>query len=228
VLPYSAGTGIGYALGVAGAAMLLVLFAYPARKRLGALERAGPLPAWFRVHMACGILAPLTILAHSQLRVGSLNAAVALACMLLVAGSGIVGRFIYRQIHHGLYGRRTSLEELRSALRDSPRLAQPRVSERLQAFRALAERRDGRWPARAWRFIALGWQERAARRDCARACAPDRAAAAAAAEQLRLMRAAAHFAAYERLFSLWHVLHVPFVYMLAASTAIHVVAVHMY
>jgi len=48
------------------------------------------------------------------------------------------------------------------------------------------------------------------------------------AERLRMARAAAQFATYERLFSLWHVLHVPFVYMLVVSAVVHVIAVHMY
>ena len=36
------------------------------------------------------------------------------------------------------------------------------------------------------------------------------------------------YAAFVRLFSLWHVLHVPLVYMLVLSAIAHVVAVHMY
>jgi hypothetical protein len=42
------------------------------------------------------------------------------------------------------------------------------------------------------------------------------------------VQSVAQFTTYERLFSLWHVLHVPFVYMLVASAIAHVVAVHMY
>ena len=38
----------------------------------------------------------------------------------------------------------------------------------------------------------------------------------------------AQFSVYKRLFSLWHVLHVPLVYMLAISGVVHVIAVHMY
>jgi hypothetical protein len=38
----------------------------------------------------------------------------------------------------------------------------------------------------------------------------------------------ARFNAYERLFSLWHILHVPFVFMLIISGIAHVIAVHMY
>jgi hypothetical protein len=36
------------------------------------------------------------------------------------------------------------------------------------------------------------------------------------------------FSAWERLFALWHVAHVPFVYILALSAVAHVVAVHAY
>jgi hypothetical protein len=42
------------------------------------------------------------------------------------------------------------------------------------------------------------------------------------------LREVAEFRTYERLFSLWHVLHVPFVFMLVLSAIIHVVYVHMY
>jgi hypothetical protein len=39
---------------------------------------------------------------------------------------------------------------------------------------------------------------------------------------------AAQLQTYERLFSLWHVLHVPLVWMLIISAVAHVVAVHAY
>jgi hypothetical protein len=38
----------------------------------------------------------------------------------------------------------------------------------------------------------------------------------------------AMFAAWHRLFSWWHVAHVPFVYILAISAVVHVIAVHAY
>ena len=248
MLGYTPGSDLGYALGVAGALMMLALLLYPLRKRIPALQRLGPLPWWFRMHMAFGLGGPALILAHSQLRVGSPNAAVALFCMLLVAASGVVGRFIYRQIHHGLYGRRASLAELSASLEaNAPvRGLAPEVQRKLLAFEALAARRGGAWPVRAWRFATLPLRERAAFEECRRElrrafrrlahAGVDRRdvgrryvqAKRLVAERLRLARAAAHFAAYERMFALWHVLHVPFVWMLVASAAVHVIAVHMY
>jgi len=45
---------------------------------------------------------------------------------------------------------------------------------------------------------------------------------------LRAIIAAAQFGTFERIFSLWHVMHMPLVYLLVLSAAYHVLAVHMY
>ena len=39
---------------------------------------------------------------------------------------------------------------------------------------------------------------------------------------------AAQFAFWERMFSLWHIIHVPLFFLLLVSGVIHVVAVHLY
>ena len=38
----------------------------------------------------------------------------------------------------------------------------------------------------------------------------------------------AKYMAYERLFALWHIAHVPVLLLLVASAVVHVVAVHAY
>ena len=47
-------------------------------------------------------------------------------------------------------------------------------------------------------------------------------------EHLRRVRRVAELRSYERLFSVWHVFHLPFFYMLVVAALIHVLAVHMY
>jgi hypothetical protein len=49
-----------------------------------------------------------------------------------------------------------------------------------------------------------------------------------ASSYLRESQRVAQFGTYERFFSLWHVLHIPLIYILAASTIFHIVAVYMY
>jgi hypothetical protein len=55
-----------------------------------------------------------------------------------------------------------------------------------------------------------------------------RAIARFIAEHLRRVRRVAELGSYERMFSLWHVFHLPFFYMLVVAALIHVLAVHMY
>ena len=38
----------------------------------------------------------------------------------------------------------------------------------------------------------------------------------------------AQFSFYERLFGLWHILHLPIFFMMILSALVHVLAVHMY
>ncbi len=45
---------------------------------------------------------------------------------------------------------------------------------------------------------------------------------------LDAVRDAAQFHTYERLFSLWHIFHIPLVYMMVFSAFYHVYAVHAY
>ena len=45
---------------------------------------------------------------------------------------------------------------------------------------------------------------------------------------LLTVRDLAQFSTYEKLFSLWHIFHVPLVYMLVFSAIWHVIAVHKY
>ncbi len=238
--PYTSGSDFGYWLGVTGGSLMLALLIYPLRKRFRVFAFLGPLRHWFRFHLLAGIGGPLIVLFHSTFRVGSFNAAIALASMLLVVASGIVGRFIYRKIHNGLYGSRSSLEELQKDLAAqmstlAPLLDQlPSVAREVQRFSDLvACPAQGRW-ARLLHFISLGarrqlvgWRVRAAIR---RHGSTDELHTLAATidKTLQAVQRTAQYSSYERLFSLWHVIHIPFLCMLVLTAIVHVVAVHAY
>lgn len=250
---FEPGSEVGYNLGLAGGIMMLLLFLYPLRKHFRFMHNLGPAKYWFALHMTLGILGPLFILAHSRFQVGSVNAAVALGSMCLVAGSGIIGRFIYTKIHHGLYGKRASLEDMRAQSGLNSREVQsrlafaPKVEEALKHFETVALKKHKNPLTAAWSFSMLWWRAWSVRQRCARelrrlyrAHALKRgwerakyqrrlkAANHLVQTYLRSTREVAQFSSYERLFSLWHVLHVPLVYMLVLSAIAHVVAVHMY
>ena len=246
--PYASGKGLGYALGLAGGMLMLGLLLYPVRKRLRFMHGWGPLKYWFQFHMAGGIFGPLLILFHSTFHVGSFNAAVALGCMLLVVASGVVGRFVYRKIHHGLYGTHASLKELEQTLAQEfealePVLRRmPLVKQEVERFAALGSHPPTGWSARALHFLSLGAKRMLAARRLRKTLAQyavteeNRPAAHVSLSNLlqtidRALQAVqrrAQFTTYERLFSLWHVVHVPFLFMLVITALVHVVAVHVY
>jgi hypothetical protein len=250
---YTPGDDFGYYLGLVGAVMMLILLLYPLRKHVSFLQKLGAISRWFRLHMVFGIAGPLLILFHSTFTIGSLNAGVAMGCMLLVAGSGVIGRFMYRRIHHGLYGRRATLQEMQAQLgtqegevRSKFHFA-PRVEARLIAFGDLAHARPDGFLRSTWQFLTISLRARRVHAQCMRELRKilgsnaqqrgwDRAKLQrrlkTASEIIRAFldaaRHSAQFSIYERLFSLWHILHVPFVFMLVISGVVHVIAVHMY
>jgi hypothetical protein len=241
--------GFGYALGLVGGSMMLGLLLYPLRKRVRFMHNWGALKYWFLFHMAGGILGPLLVLFHSTFHVGSFNAAVALSCMLLVVASGLVGRFLYRKIHHGLYGSHATLKELEQELAQKLEALEPvlrrvpQVKQEVDRFAALVTHRPANRIARTAHFLSLG-----AKRMLAASSLRRMLAAYAAAEGDRLLASGdnlsallqtidntlqaaqrrAQFSTYERLFSLWHVIHIPFLFMLMLTAIVHVVAVHAY
>ena len=248
---YEPGSDLGYNLGLIGGLLMLSLLVYPLRKRVRALERIGSMGHWFRYHMIAGIGGPLLILFHSTFRTDSMNGRVALYAMLLVAFSGVVGRFLYRHVHKGLSGRHRTLKEAQEQLGSSTEslavvfALRPDLHDRLQAFYEEATRPVKSVIVRAWRFLTLRARARmlgrVIRRDAKRALmrlerrkAPSRRRTGyrRAARQIDTFLDAAvdvaHLAIWERLFSLWHVVHVPFLYLLVLSAVTHVVAVHMY
>ena len=253
VIPHTPGSDVEYYLGLTGGIMMLLLFLYPLRKHLRFMHGWGKTKYWFALHMTLGIGGPLVILVHSKFHIGSVNAGVALACMLVVMLSGVAGRFIYIRIHHGLYGRRATLKELQilvglNSVEVRSKLAfAPDVEQALIAFEAQALERHQGLSENAWAFLTLGFRGRAVYRHCKRSLktalgrhAHSRGWDKAKLERrLRAAKRLAHayvsnaqrvgqFSVYERLFSLWHVLHVPLVYLMVLSAVAHVVAVHMY
>lgn len=245
--------GLGYWLGIVGGSLMLFLLLYPMRKRIKILRIFGSTKDWFRLHIILGIVGPLLVLYHCNFHLGSFNSQMALMCMLLVAGSGMFGLHIYARIHRGLYGKRLNLDEARSALAsamdNSDGLAKlmPNLMSRLESLSAevqgdkisgsLGTRASLAWTLRRhvvrislWRTASRELRARAAQsatvaRDYRRL---RRASSSYIGNYVRLMGQVAQLTLYEKMFSLWHVLHLPLFYMLVISALLHVLAVHMY
>lgn len=245
--------GLGYVLGIAGGGVLILTPLYSLRKRARWLHRAGKVRHWFRAHMVAGGLGPVLILFHCNFAPGSTNSSVALAAMLVVAASGMVGRWLYVRIHRGLYGHRLELRELALDSREAGARLDPllaasaRLRRRMCAFEVCVSARPSGLleSSRQWAgivvqtrwtlLVAALWlvRMRASRVTRATRLAgakppPMRRTLAAVRDHLAAVRRVARFRVYERLFALWHVFHVPLFFMLVISVTVHVVAVHLY
>lgn len=250
---WTAEYGFGYALGIVGGSMMLLLLLYPLRKHWRVLRRAGPIKWWFRTHMIFGLFGPIAVLYHANFQMGSLNSTVALWSMLVVSASGVIGRLIYTRIHYGLYGSRMTLQSLRqeseegrarfASLTGSIGDVDAQLSE-LEKH-ALIETRGVLHGI--WRVLRMGGMTRRVRRsvtpqltrglldqadiegwDNRRTKQARKELKAAIKEYFTTVRRVSRLALYERLFAWWHVLHLPLFIMLVVSGITHVVAVHRY
>lgn len=246
-------SGLGYAIGIVGGVLILLQLLYAVRKRVRSLSFLGSVPRWFQTHMLLGIVGPVCILVHCGFSLGATNSNIALFSMLIVAGSGIFGRYFYSKIHHGLYGRKATLAELQERAeevreRNTKILMMPELAALLEK-----EERElldiGDWGpvsmivapvAIAYRHAASHSRLRRYVRAAIRVTAARHKAVAKQSDRfervafdyvsrrMKVTREVVEFRIYEKLFSLWHVLHMPLFLMLIAAGIVHVVSVHVY
>lgn len=237
-------SGLGYMLGITGASLMVVLLLYPLRKRWRKMRGLLQVKSWFRLHMVLGVLGPLCILLHSNFQLGSTNSTVALSAMLLVAGSGFIGRYLYSKFHFGLYGNQVRLEQLKQDLDhyyqkiDITLLSEPQLAalHRLHqgtteiinnqkqqvSLRQLLRQRN--WLRKMKRFalkpeIANGERHSA---DAKQAMRKHMRALSGLMDRLAGLRL------FERLFWLWHVVHIPVFILMLITATVHIFVVHWY
>lgn len=245
--------GLGYALGIVGGSMMLALLIYSARKRYRWLAWMGGVPGWFRIHMTLGVVGPLLVLFHANFSLGATNSNVALISMLLVAGSGVIGRYIYTRIHEHLDGKEETLDDLQSiserirkqstqvhflpGLLDAIDAAEKAVVQPsagpigrfLHLFTTGPRAALARWRIHRLigRTIAEAVREPGSEL-AAHAPMIGRVARKYADRRINAARRVAEYRMYAQLFSLWHVLHIPLFFMLLIAALVHVVAVNLY
>jgi len=239
--------GWGYSLGIIGGTMMLVLLLYPVRKHWRLARNWFSIRHWFKMHMLFGILGPLLILFHSNFHLGSLNSNIALFSMLLVSGSGLIGRFAYQKIHRGLYGKKiqfsdlkTGFEEGKAYLKESLIISKESLDtiadielklnqSRLNLFMALKYdiqissilRKTKKHSRRVAKQLGRGKdnleQQQTFINETKQLCSG----------LMHLKKMTSH-SFYANLFSMWHLFHLPIFFLMIIAGFVHVFAVHMY
>lgn len=217
---------VGQTLGVAGAALMLVPFVYMGYKRLRKKKSGTNLKRLLEIHIFCGIVGPVLITFHTAFKFNGIVSA-AYWSMVLVALSGFVGRYLYVRIPRTIKGVELSQAELddrTASLRDELQwTAGPEILDTLDRLEADIAARPASW------FSGLG--DRALHREIADVVAQleqrsGRAASeslkAALEERVRLQQRRHTLSATKRLFDLWHVFHLPLVWVMFAIVSLHV------
>ncbi len=248
------GEGLGYKLGLTGGIMMLLLLIYPVFKRtrfFGSGTKAGFV---FRWHMLLGIVGPILIFYHANFSMGAMNSNVALFSMILVAGSGVVGRYIYTHIHSNMSGARFNVGNLLAqstklmlaieedvggsgsavvqAMADFSVRATPQKQSLLNSLQNILTMplSASFAQARIMREVRKAVEVNTKANNWTRLEAKSHINVAKnhVSEFIAAVSRAAQFSFWERMFSLWHVLHVPLFFLLLVSGVIHVIAVHLY
>jgi hypothetical protein len=226
--------GIGYALGVIGGLLLLTPALCAFRTRMLS----------FRTLLVSGTLAPVLILIHCGFSLGATNSNIALAAMLLVTCSSLLGRYFYTRTHTDIDFEQR-VREIKQGGQKLPML--PELAARLdQEERRLVDLTEWGAGAVLAPFALSGRYTSSHRELCDYARGAINEAAArhktVAAQQarfeqvtfdyierrLRATRDLAEYHVYERLFAAWRVLHVPLFLVLIAAGIVHIISVHVY
>lgn len=220
----------GLTFGMAGAALMLAPFGYMLLKRVPRLRAGTTLRPWLEFHIFCGIVGPALVTYHTSFKFNGL-VSVAYWSMVLVALSGFVGRYLYVRIPRTIRGVEMSERELadraadlKDELIDS---TPPELVDRVEAAETELSSPET-WAGVAGfllgglrlrrRLDGLGAELRAA------GAGEDRAGAVIGilAERGQLARRLRHLRITKRLFDLWHVFHLPLVYVMFVIVSLHV------
>ena len=242
---------VGLGLGVLAFAGFLFLWLYPLRKKVKALAWTGAVGSWLRIHIFAGIAIPLLAAVHAGWRFDGLIGLGYLS-MLLVALSGIIGRYLYVRIPRSRSGLELTMDEVQGRRRSLITEIAARTGEDpLTVERELALRNErelaltaGIARARATAsgplaiLFALFADDWARRRAVARlkrrwsGPMPNgtrhdngavRTLANLAKQELGLAQQLRMLDATRSVFGLWHVVHRPFALLALLAVAIHVV-----
>jgi hypothetical protein len=241
---------IGLRLGMFGFLLFLFIYLYPLRKKWAWLGRQGSSRRWLDFHVLLGLVAPVVVTFHSSFKFSGI-AGIAYWIMVVVALSGVVGRYIYAQIPRTLNFAELSLQEaqeqgLRMATqlkntgilssRDIDgllRLPDVRKVESISLLGALWKMLlfDLGFPLRVWRLRQkMLWSQRRwwslVGLGRGQNIVLERAISMAR-EQTLLTKKILFLSKSQRMLHMWHVIHRPFSYSFAVLASIHVILMLM-
>jgi hypothetical protein len=88
------GSNLGHGYGIAGTALILTNLAYLLRRKFPRLS-LGSLRVWLDIHVFTGLFGGMLVLFHSAFQARSTMAVITVGSLLVVIGTGLLGRYLY-------------------------------------------------------------------------------------------------------------------------------------
>ncbi len=230
----SASEMFGHGIGIVGFLLMLATETlYSIRKR-SQLARWGRMSTWLNIHIFTGIVGPYMVLLHTSWKFQGLAGLTLLLTALMVL-SGFIGRYIYTAIPRSVEGLELENEWLQESIMKSREELNLWCETHPNAAREMALRlgttkEDGtpNIDLLIERFKP-GWIQRIRwRLALSRLDPTDRHLLDQLQEllsyQARLSRQVRSLAATRRMFSLWHLIHIPLGLTLFTAALIHIIA----
>ncbi|MGD8559218.1 MAG: hypothetical protein PVF34_00840 [Gammaproteobacteria bacterium] len=108
-----------YDTGLVGGVLMLLALTYSLRKRMRLLKNAGKLETWYVLHLTAGISGPLLIVFHSTFAIKSINSLIAILAMVLIVGSGALGRFLFTRLSFIMHSKLARIDREEQQLFDA-------------------------------------------------------------------------------------------------------------
>ncbi len=219
--------------------VLIGVILYSGRKRLRPMRGRGPMRTWLNLHIYLCLAGPFLVTLHTSGKLHGLGV-YSFWSMMVVAASGIVGRWIYQQFPRTIKGELMSLEDIRSEQAERrARLSTDfkLAPAQLAAIDAVTERSVGRVRAgtggglKALPFLLLddlarpfrmARLRRRLRRERHLARREARAIFDLIGRQVATARKVAFLDTFRSLFGYWHVVHLVFFAAMLVLLVLHV------
>lgn len=230
---FGASGDLGQLYGVIGSSMMgFGVAMYSLRKRMKLLAKVGKLTYWLDFHIFLCTLGPYLVVLHTAFKIGGI-VSIAFWSMVVVVASGVLGRYLYGHIPKAINGQfltldaiaerkdgfKTHLVEERGFDLDDVRrvldVGEPPVARGFVHALFIALRFDV-----AKRFRGMKLNRMLKRKNAPRKLRIK--AVKLLQEHFALEQSIALLTPFQRLFGLWHVLHLPLAIVMFVIMAIHI------
>ena len=225
---------IGHGLGIVGSLCMIVgVGSYMARKHIKRLSRIGTMKNWLQFHIFLCSIGPLMVLYHTSFKFGGI-VSISFWSMVAVVISGVIGRFIYNQIPRSIQGNEMSLQEVLQ-LTNNIKLNYTRIARiEAESFFSELDKGDLNTDLLSRNPIAMVWQDYLSEIKNSRQLKikinsmalekdeKDQVFQLVRAE-VRLKRKIKNLQTVQKVFRLWHVIHLPFALIMLVIMVIHIV-----